>query len=103
MKRVVVAITGASGSIYAQRLITKLLKINDQWSNLALVLSDNAHQVWTEEIGPVNFNDWGIPIFDKRDFNAPFASGFWENTIPWSSSPVQWEHWHGWLPACPTT
>ncbi|MBM3443498.1 MAG: UbiX family flavin prenyltransferase [Bacteroidetes bacterium] len=75
MKRVVVAITGASGSIYAQRLITKLLKINDQWSNLALVLSDNAHQVWTEEIGPVNFNDWGIPIFDKRDFNAPFASG----------------------------
>jgi 4-hydroxy-3-polyprenylbenzoate decarboxylase len=75
MKRVVIAITGASGSMYAQRFITKLLSINNQWDKLAIVHSDNAQQVWTEEIGPIDFKDWGIPVYDKRDFNAPFASG----------------------------
>ncbi len=31
MRKIVVAITGASGSVYASLLIEKLLKIRSQW------------------------------------------------------------------------
>jgi len=37
MKKIVIGITGASGSIYAKLLLDKLNRIPDQWSNIALV------------------------------------------------------------------
>jgi flavin prenyltransferase len=74
-KKIVVAITGASGSIYANLLIRKLGMIKDQWSELAIVFSDNAKTVWKTELGNEDFNQLPYPIFEKADFNAPFASG----------------------------
>ena len=50
MNRLVIAITGASGSIYARLVIEKLLIIKDQWDDLAIVMTENAKQVWETEL-----------------------------------------------------
>jgi len=73
--KIVIAITGASGSIYAKVLIESLLQVKEQWSNLALVMSNNAKQVWEMELGNKDYENYGLPFYEKNDFTAPFASG----------------------------
>jgi flavin prenyltransferase len=46
MKKTVIAITGASGSIYASNLLDKLLQTKNQWSELSVVMTENAKEVW---------------------------------------------------------
>ncbi|MFZ9661549.1 MAG: UbiX family flavin prenyltransferase [Chitinophagaceae bacterium] len=75
MNKVVVAITGASGSIYAKSLLQKLTTIKEQWSEVAIVLSDNAKDVWEMELENQDYQSFGFPFYHKQDFNAPFASG----------------------------
>ena len=75
MKKIAVAITGASGSIYAQTLLNRLMEIRDQWSALDLVMSDNARQVWETEMGNRSFESYPLRFFHTQDFMAPFASG----------------------------
>ena len=74
-KKIVIAITGASGSIYANLLIKKLGTIKDQWKELAVVFTDNAKTVWKTELGNEDFNQLPYKVYEKSDFNAPFASG----------------------------
>lgn len=74
-KRVVVAITGASGAIYAKVLLNSLLEIKDQWDDVAVLMSKNAQQVWEEELSNTSYQSLPFKIYDKYDFNAPFASG----------------------------
>ena len=73
--KITIAITGASGSIYAQLLINRLLSIKEQWSELAVVMTDNAKQIWETEIGNNTYTKLPIKLFSNKDFNAPFASG----------------------------
>ncbi|MFT3746849.1 MAG: UbiX family flavin prenyltransferase [Agriterribacter sp.] len=74
-RKIVIAITGASGSIYARQLLDKLSVIKDQWQSLAIVITDNAKTVWKTELGNENYNNYPFDIYLKNDFNAPFASG----------------------------
>jgi 4-hydroxy-3-polyprenylbenzoate decarboxylase len=74
-KKIVVAITGASGSIYAKVLLEKLHALQDQIENVSVVMSDNAKQIWRTEIGDNSFEKFPFTFYDKMDFNAPFASG----------------------------
>lgn len=76
MQRIVIAITGASGSVYPKLLLDKLVSMKDQWQELSVVMSDNARTVWNTELGTNGYENYtGIRFFDKNDFNAPFASG----------------------------
>lgn len=75
MQKIVVAVTGASGSIYAKRLLTKLLQLTDQVEQLSLVLTENAKIVWRTELEEEVPTFEQIKLYDKFDFNAPFASG----------------------------
>ncbi|MBC6492554.1 3-octaprenyl-4-hydroxybenzoate carboxy-lyase [Flavihumibacter stibioxidans] len=76
MQRIVIAITGASGSIYARILLDKLVKLNKQWAELSVVMTDNAKSVWHTELGNHDYSNYqGIRFYEKNDFNAPFASG----------------------------
>ncbi len=70
-KKIVVAITGASGSIYAQRMLFHLEKVEDL--EVGIVLSKNAPDVWKHEIG-TDF-DTHFPVFERSNYMAPFASG----------------------------
>src|SRR5690606_34250799 len=74
-RKIVVAMTGASGSIYAKVLLDKLMALDAQWDTVALVMSDNARDVWKFELGNDSFNDYPFTLYEKSDFYAPFASG----------------------------
>jgi 4-hydroxy-3-polyprenylbenzoate decarboxylase len=74
-KKIVIAITGASGSIYADLLIKKLGLIKDQWEQVSVVFSENAKTVWKTELGNEDYQNIPFPVYEKNDFNAPFASG----------------------------
>ena len=73
--KIVVAITGASGAIYAKLLLEKLLLLNDQWQELSVAMSNNAKEVWRMELENEEFKNYPVQYFEKHDFNAPFASG----------------------------
>ncbi len=75
MHKIVVAITGASGSIYAKLLLDKLVSLRQQWDDLAVVMTDNAKEVWKTELGNEAYRDYPLPFFQYQDFSAPFASG----------------------------
>ncbi len=75
MKKIVVAISGSSGSIYAKVLLDKLALLQEQWEAVGVVLSDNAKINWELEIGPVALEHYPFDFYDKKDFYAPFASG----------------------------
>ena len=72
---IAIAITGASGSIYAKLLVGKLLHIKSQWKQLSIVMTDNAKLVWQTELGDESYKDWPVNFYSKNDFMAPFASG----------------------------
>lgn len=73
--KVVVAVTGASGSIYAQVLLKKLAGMLEQIEDVGIVFSDNAGDVWSYELGNRDFEGLPFRIYGKGDFMAPFASG----------------------------
>lgn len=74
-KKIVIALSGASGSVYAKVLLDKLSKIKDQYSEIAIVASTNAKDIWSHELKDTAFNQHQIKEYSSNDFYAPFASG----------------------------
>ena len=74
-KKIIVAVTGASGSIYAKVLLDKLVKLQDQIESVGIIMSDNAKDVWKFELNDTSFENLPFKVYDKNDFFAPFASG----------------------------
>lgn len=70
-KKIVVAVTGASGSLYAKRLLKQLQAFPEV--EVGVVLSRNAADVWRHELDEAP--DIPFPIYERSDFRAPFASG----------------------------
>ena len=73
--KIVIAITGASGSIYAEDLLNRLLSIESGIEIVAVVRSKNAELVWEHELEMNWPKHSKLIYFDKNDFMAPFASG----------------------------
>ena len=76
MHKIVVAITGASGSIYARVLLDKLATLKSQWESVAVVMTANAKEVWKTELANESYKDYKkFALYTQQDFTAPFASG----------------------------
>jgi len=73
--KIVVAVTGASGSIYAKVILDKLVTLKDQWDKLSVVMTSNAHEVWKTELENEDYNNYPVTFYSQQDFFAPFASG----------------------------
>ncbi|MFH1319041.1 MAG: UbiX family flavin prenyltransferase [Bacteroidota bacterium] len=73
--KVVVGITGASGSIYTKVLLDKLQTLSEQIEDVGVVISDNAKKIWKYELGNTDYEKIPYKIYDKNDFSAPFTSG----------------------------
>src|ERR1044072_4475846 len=73
--KIIIAITGASGSIYAKLLLDKLIQLKSQYAEIAIVISDNAKKIWQSELGNNAYEHYPAHYYNKFDFNAPFASG----------------------------
>jgi 4-hydroxy-3-polyprenylbenzoate decarboxylase len=70
--RIVVAITGASGALYAQRLLDHL---NPQEHEVHVISSDYAQAVVAEELPEGLRLPAGVRRHGLRSMNVPFASG----------------------------
>ena len=70
--RILVAITGASGSLYAQRLLDNL---DPKQHQVHVVLSQYAPAVIAEELPAGLRLPAGVTSHNVRSMNAPFASG----------------------------
>lgn len=75
MRKIVIAITGASGSIYAKNILQKLSTLKEYWTELGVVMSANAQQVWQTELDDTSYTDLPGKFYTTQDFTAPFASG----------------------------
>ena len=79
MNKIVVAVTGASGSIYARLLLSKLSALSGQWTELSVILTENAREVWKTELdGSIEAflaENQQLKVYSQNDFMAPFASG----------------------------
>lgn len=74
-KRIVVGITGASGSIYAKRMVEKLAGFPHSIGEIAIIFSDTGREVWKYELGANFPKSELIREFDNNSFFAPPASG----------------------------
>ena len=74
-KKIIVAVTGASGAIYAKLLLDALQRMPEQIERVGVVMSDNAKEVWRFELGNTGYDEYAFDFYEKMDFNAPFASG----------------------------
>jgi 4-hydroxy-3-polyprenylbenzoate decarboxylase len=75
MKKIVVAVGGSSGSMYAKILFDRLVALEDQWEAVGVVMSDNAKYNWELEVGDQSYSGYPFDFYEKNDFMAPFASG----------------------------
>jgi 4-hydroxy-3-polyprenylbenzoate decarboxylase len=74
-RKIVLAITGASGSIYANKLLQRLIGLEDPLKEIAVIFSETGREIWKSEIGSEFHNQGAEKEYDNSKFNAPFASG----------------------------
>lgn len=72
--RIIIAITGASGSIYARQLINSVLK-SSEIREVALIISRCGAEVMKYEGIEAIFDDSRVVIFNNEDMFSPVASG----------------------------
>jgi 4-hydroxy-3-polyprenylbenzoate decarboxylase len=75
MGRYIVGVTGASGSIYAERLVMHLKSLGQE---VHLVFTETGKKVSAFE-GFSGMGERADKVHDNRDFFAPFASGSWRH------------------------
>ncbi|HAX94647.1 MAG TPA: 3-octaprenyl-4-hydroxybenzoate carboxy-lyase [Bacteroidales bacterium] len=74
-RKIIVAVAGASGSVYAQKLIASLSALKPAPAEIAVVFSETAREIWEAEIGGRFEPVPPAKIYENENFLAPFASG----------------------------
>jgi 4-hydroxy-3-polyprenylbenzoate decarboxylase len=74
-RKLIVAVTGASGAIYAKLLLEELLLLKNRTEEIAVVFSPNATEIWKLELEEEYIPVSPFKTYSFSDFNAPFASG----------------------------
>jgi 4-hydroxy-3-polyprenylbenzoate decarboxylase len=74
-RKIVLAITGASGSVYALKLIEKLQQLKSPPEEIAVIFSDTAREIWEAETGQRYVAAFPAKEYGSKSFYAPFASG----------------------------
>ncbi len=74
-RKIIVALTGASGAIYARLLLEELHMHASCLGEVAVIFSHNAADIWNYELQEPFIPVSPVKMYDKTDFYAPFASG----------------------------
>jgi len=74
-RKIILAITGASGSIYAFKLLGRLHEIMAPLEEIAVIFSDTGREIWKSEIGSEFHNEGTAKEYNNKSYLAPFASG----------------------------
>lgn len=74
-RKIILAITGASGSVYAKTLIRKLQGMKPPLQEIAVIITDTGRDIWLDEIGEKFDISGNAKEYSNSTFYAPFASG----------------------------
>jgi len=74
-RKIILAITGASGSIYTYKLLEILQNLKDPPQEIAVIFSENAKSIWKYEIGKKYEESKSAKVYNNNDIFVPFASG----------------------------
>jgi 4-hydroxy-3-polyprenylbenzoate decarboxylase len=74
-RRIVLAITGGSGSVYGKTLLEKLQKVESPPEEIAVIFSSTGRDIWMDEIGHPFVPSGTAKEYDNNTYYAPFASG----------------------------
>jgi len=74
-KKLIVAVTGASGAVYADTLFASLKNLQHPADQCGVIFSDYARQVWNFEMETNSLPDLPWPIYRNENMFAPMASG----------------------------
>lgn len=74
-RKIIVAVTGASGSVYAVSLLNRLRDLKSPPEEVAVIFTGNAEEIMLYETGTTYVSHGTEKLYDNRDFNASFASG----------------------------
>ena len=74
-RKIILAITGASGSVYAEKLLGRISAYKPAPEEIAVIFSDTAIDIWASETGREFTPAAPAKEYDNSSFNAPFASG----------------------------
>lgn len=74
-RKIVLAVTGASGSIYALKLLENLRQLKSPPEEIAVIFSETAREIWVAETGQKFAPLFPAKEYNNKTFYAPFASG----------------------------
>jgi 4-hydroxy-3-polyprenylbenzoate decarboxylase len=74
-RKIILAVTGASGSIYALKLLEKLAELKSLPAEIAVIFSDTAKEIWEAETGKKYSPVPPAKEYCYKTYYAPFASG----------------------------
>lgn len=74
-RKIIVAVTGASGSIYAKHLLNLLSALDKAIVEVSLIFSESGKKVWDYEVGEFDVDSSNITQYSNTDYFAPVASG----------------------------
>jgi 4-hydroxy-3-polyprenylbenzoate decarboxylase len=74
-RKIILAVTGASGSIYALKLLEKLAELKSPPAEIAVIFSDTAKEIWEAETGQKYSPVPPAKEYCYKTYYAPFASG----------------------------
>jgi flavin prenyltransferase len=74
-RKIVLAVTGASGSVYSLKLLEKLQQLKSPPEEIAVIFSDTAREIWEAETGQKYIAAFPAKEYGNKSFYAPFASG----------------------------
>ena len=66
--KIIVAVTGASGGIYAKVLFDKLKELQNQIEEVGVLMSDNAKYVWECELLNTDYNTYPFTFYEIIKF-----------------------------------
>lgn len=73
--KLIIGITGASGAIYAKRIIQTITKEKTKIQETAIIFTDIGKKVWQHEIKDLKISEIPFKIYENDNFFVPFASG----------------------------
>lgn len=74
-KKIAVAVTGASGLIYAQKLLEQMVAHGHSFSQIALIFSETGRRVWEYELGSIPEFPKPVEVYENNNMFSPVASG----------------------------
>jgi 4-hydroxy-3-polyprenylbenzoate decarboxylase len=73
--RLIIGITGASGSLYAHLILRRLAELRNQLEEVAVVVSETGEKVWKYELPDLPLDTFCFRRYAPDSFFAPMASG----------------------------